>query len=104
MSKKSFTSGLNSLLGEQAEKPKPGRPATQKKEVVSSAERGTLENETRATFIINKDTLRKIKMIAWYDRVLHKDVINEALERYITDWEIENKTTLIKIEKLKNKI
>jgi hypothetical protein len=79
MSKKNFTGGLNSLLGDQPEKPKRGRPVTQTKEITKSSQEGTKENETRATFIINEELLEKLKAIAYWDRVLIKDVINTAL-------------------------
>ena len=73
MSKKNFTGGLNSLLGEQTEKPKRGRPVTQTKEITKSSQEGTKENETRATFIINEELLDKLKAIAYWDRVLIKE-------------------------------
>ena len=83
MSKKDFTGGLNSLLGDQPEKPKRGRPVTQTKEITKSSQEGTKENETRATFIINEDLLDKLKAIAYWDRVLIKDVVNTALQMYV---------------------
>ena len=45
MSKKNFTGGLNSLLGDQPEKPKRGRPVTQTKEITKSSQEGTKEND-----------------------------------------------------------
>ena len=81
MSKKNFTGGLNSLLGDQPEKPKRGRPVTQTKELNSSSQEGTKEKETRATFIINEELLDKLKAIAYWDRVLIKDVVNTALQK-----------------------
>jgi len=83
MSKKNFTGGLNSLLGDQPEKPKRGRPVTQTKEITKSSQEGTKENETRATFIINEELLDKLKAIAYWDRVLIKDVVNTALHEAI---------------------
>ena len=83
MSKKDFTGGLNSLLGDQPEKPKRGRPVTQTKEITKSSQEGTKENETRATFIINEELLDKLKAIAYWDRVLIKDVVNTALQEYV---------------------
>ena len=80
MSKKNFTGGLNSLLGDQPEKPKRGRPVTQTKEITKSSQEGTKENETRATFIVNEELLDKLKAIAYWDRLLIKDVINTALQ------------------------
>ena len=87
MSKKNFTGGLNSLLGDQPDKPKRGRPVTQTKEITKSSQEGTKENETRATFIINEELLDKLKAIAYWDRVLIKDVINVALLDTIAKYE-----------------
>ena len=90
MSKKNFTGGLNSLLGDQPEKPKRGRPVTQTKEINSSSQEGTKEKETRATFIINEELLDKLKAIAYWDRVLIKDVLNIALQDVIAKYESKN--------------
>jgi ACT domain-containing protein len=90
MSKKNFTRGLNSLLGDQPEKPKRGRPVTQTKEITKSSQEGTKENETRATFIINEELLDKLKAIAYWDRVLIKDVVNTALQETIAKYEKKN--------------
>ena len=61
MSRKNFTGGLNSLLGDQPDRPKRGRPVTQTKEITKSSKEGTKENETRATFIVNEELLEKLK-------------------------------------------
>jgi len=90
MSKKNFTGGLNSLLGDQPEKPKRGRPVTQTKEITKSSQEGTKENETRATFIVNEELLDKLKAIAYWDRVLIKDVINTALQDVVAKYEKKN--------------
>jgi hypothetical protein len=87
MSKKNFKGGLNSLLGDQPEKPKRGRPVTQFKEITKSSQEGTKENETRATFIINEELLEKLKAIAYWDRSLIKDVVNTALQDAINKYE-----------------
>ena len=87
MSKKNFSGGLNSLLGDQPETPKRGRPVTQTKEITKSSQEGTKENETRATFIINEELLEKLKAIAYWDRVLIKDVINTALQETVAKYE-----------------
>ena len=81
MSKKNFTGGLSSLLGETNKEDKAtkvGRPKTQFKEITKSSQEGTKENETRATFIVNEELLDKLKAIAYWDRVLIKEVINTA--------------------------
>lgn len=90
MSKKDFTGGLNSLLGDQPEKPKRGRPVTQTKEITKSSQEGTKEKETRATFIVNEDLLEKLKAIAYWDRVLIKDVVNTALQEIVAKYEKKN--------------
>jgi hypothetical protein len=90
MSKKNFTGGLSSLLGDQTDKPKRGRPVTQTKEITKSSQEGTKENETRATFIINEDLLEKLKAIAYWDRVLIKDVINTSLAETVAKYEKKN--------------
>jgi hypothetical protein len=87
MTKKNFTGGLNSLLGDQPEKPKRGRPVTQTKEITKSSQEGTKENETRATFIVKESLLEKVKAVAYWDRILMKDVINTALEEYLSRYE-----------------
>ena len=106
MSKKNFTGGLNSLLGEKPKQEtgsqikkdqannlkvntfkKVGRPVTQFKEITKSSQEGTKENETRATFIVNEDLLEKLKAIAYWDRLLIKDVINTAFEETISKHE-----------------
>ena len=90
MSKKNFIGGLNSLLGDQPEKPKRGRPVTQTKEITKSSQEGTKEKETRATFIVNEDLLEKLKAIAYWDRVLIKDVVNTALQEIVAKYEKKN--------------
>jgi hypothetical protein len=90
MSKKDFTGGLNSLLGEQPDSPKRGRPVTQTKEITKSSQEGTKDNETRATFIVNEDLLDKLKAIAYWDRVLIKDVVNTALQEIVVKYEKKN--------------
>lgn len=97
MSKKNFTGGLNSLLGETSkgdnpvmDKAKVGRPKTSTKVISKSSQEGTKENETRATFIVNEELLDKLKAIAYWDRVMIKEVINIALEEAVSKYEKKN--------------
>jgi hypothetical protein len=90
MSKKSFTGGLNSLLGDQTEKPKRGRPKTSTREITKSSQEGTKEKETRATFIVNEDLLDKLKAIAYWDRKLIKEVVDTALQDAVDKYEKKN--------------
>jgi hypothetical protein len=90
MSKKNFTGGLSSLLGDQPEKPKKGRPVTQTKEITKSSQEGTKENETRATFIVNEGLLEKLKAVAYWERRMIKEVIASALEEIVAKYEKKN--------------
>jgi hypothetical protein len=90
MSKKNFTGGLSSLLGDQPETTKRGRPQTVFKEITKSSQEGTKENETRATFIVNEELLEKLKAIAYWDRKLIKEVINTALQEGVDKYEKKN--------------
>jgi hypothetical protein len=85
--KKDFKGGLQSLLGEGETVKKPGRPKTQTKTIEKSSQEGTKANETRATFIVNEDALEKLKLIAYWERLLIKDVVNQALEKFIQEYE-----------------
>jgi hypothetical protein len=93
MAKKNFSGGLNSLLGEptQAEQFSiTEKPKAAKKEITKTSQIGTKEKETRATFIVQEDLLEKMKSLAYWDRVLIKDIINQALEEHITRYEKKN--------------
>lgn len=102
MNKKDFTGGLNSLLGERKpEHQEPAKPAVfepvkpeskevaqvDKKSAASTSKRGTKPDETRATLIVNEEVLEKLKAIAYWERTLIKDVVNEALEESVKRYE-----------------
>jgi len=89
MSKKNFTGGLNSLLGDN-DKPKRGRPKTSTREITKSSQEGTKEKETRATFIVNEELLEKLKAIAYWDRKLIKEVVDTALQEAVAKYEKKN--------------
>lgn len=110
MSKKTFSGGLDSLLGDTASKITPegakkfldtmnkeidkpkkvGRPKTQFKEITKSSQEGTREGETRATFIVREELLDKLKAIAYWERSMLKGVINSALQEAIDKYEKKN--------------
>ena len=90
MSKKDFTGGLSSLLGDQPDKPKLGRPITNNRVITKSSQEGIKENETRATFIINENLLEKIKAIAYWKRTKIKDIVNKALLKAVQEHEDKN--------------
>lgn len=90
MSKKNFTGGLNSLLGDQPDKATVAKPKTSTRETTKTSQEGTKENETRATFIVNEDVLEKLKAIAYWERILIKDIANTAFEETITKYVKKN--------------
>ena len=93
MAKKNFSGGLNSLLGDTKQTEAASvtaEPKAAKKEITKTSQIGTKEKETRATFIVNEDLLEKMKAVAYWDRVLIKDIINQALEEHIARYEKKN--------------
>ena len=49
----------------------------------NSLEKGLQDGWTRATFILRKDYLSKLKAVSYWDRKKMKEVIDEALEAYL---------------------
>lgn len=97
MSKKDFKGGLDSLLQPTTvPTPKPknkgGRPKTSTRVVTKSSQESTKEGETRATFIVKEPLLEDIKNIAYWDRVMIKDIVNTALQHYVDQYRQKNKT------------
>lgn len=83
--KKGFLGGVNTLLGapDQSET----IPNSQLVEVEKSP---VLFDETRATFILNAADLEKLKAVAYWDRLLLKEVVAEAITQYLTSYEKKN--------------
>ena len=96
MSKKNFTGGLSSLLGDQPEVAETvAKTITKTKEIpaisqVTKDVAKEVSKETRATFIINETLLEKLKAIAYWDRLLLKEIISSALSDTITKYEKKN--------------
>ena len=88
--KKSFAGGLSSILGDQPQQPRRGRPRTNFREITKSSQEGVRLNETRAIFIIREDLLDKIKAIAYWDRLTIKQFMDSALSGAIESWEDAN--------------
>jgi hypothetical protein len=65
------------------------QPVQQQPEV-ASIKKGLKNDETRATFIVREDLLEKLKAVAYWERLNIKDVINEALDRYVGAYERQN--------------
>tara|TARA_B100000767_G_C19433848_1_gene397128 strand:+ start:173 stop:472 length:300 start_codon:yes stop_codon:yes gene_type:complete len=91
MSKKNFKGNFNKLLGNM--------PTSDKKKPEYLAKKSIEENlpsdpskplTTRATFIVNKQSLEELKDIAFWDRALIKEVLDDALSSYIKNWKSIN--------------
>lgn len=80
MTKKSFKTGFDSLLGASN---------ISKKELPSHNQEKSKE-EKRATFLIDIDQYDKIKSISYWDRKLIKEVLFDALSSYIKSYENKN--------------
>jgi hypothetical protein len=81
MSKKTFSGGLNSLLGEPSEKPKAGKP----EEAIKKPSGGA--GGIRTTLILQGEILEKVKAMAYWDRTTIKEVVASALEEAIARYE-----------------
>ena len=76
MSKKDFTGGLDSLLGSAGSKPNKG-----------TSKEGTAPGETRATILITEASWEKVKDIAYWDRIMIKEVVAAAFDDFISRYE-----------------
>ena len=54
-----------------------------RKETSKSSQEGLKDGWTRATFILKKDRLEKIKLLAYWERKQVKEVMDEVLEDYL---------------------
>ena len=86
MTKKTFSGGLNSLLGE-ADKPKAKKAPLSQRKVKKTSELGLQEGLTRATFILSEDVLEKLKALAYWERLKIKEAHEEAINEYLAKYE-----------------
>ncbi len=56
---------------------------------VKTSEAGLKADWTRATFIVKKEHLEKVKALAYWDRKKVKEIIEEALESYLKDKKVD---------------
>ena len=49
----------------------------------NSVDKGLQDGWTRATFVLRKDYLNKLKAVSYWDRKKMKEVIDEALGAYL---------------------
>lgn len=104
MAKKNFKGGFDSLLGNNKQEneiktntrstpvqhPLNDPSTIKKREEKIIEDNIKREEEVRATFIIDKNLLNNLKSIAYWDRLLIKDVLNQALNDYVDKYEIKN--------------
>lgn len=83
MSKKSFTSGLDSVLLGGVPKEKP-----QEKQAQKQAPKPP--KEIRATFIVDPQDIEKLKAIAYWERLKIKEVADDMIKGYIKAYEKKN--------------
>jgi len=55
----------------------------------NSSEKGLQDGWTRATFVLRKDYLSKLKAVSYWDRKKMKEVIDEALGSYLKEKRIK---------------
>lgn len=84
MSKKNFKQGLSSLL------PDPQEPTAPAKTSTKRAQDKKQSQDTRATFILDIETIEKIKALAYWERKQIKETIAEALETYLETYEAKH--------------
>lgn len=75
-------SGLFAQVEE--EKKKVGRPLSEKIIRTNTAQEGLPPTLTRATFIVDVETLDVLKNYAYTERIPIKDVVNQALREYVS--------------------
>ena len=79
MAKKNFKSGFDSLLENND-----NNSTENSKKVVKSRKS---ESEIRATFILSEDHHNTIKAISYWEGKMLKDILYEALEAYISEYQ-----------------
>jgi hypothetical protein len=57
---------------------------------VPSTKRGLKEGYDRVTFIVKDEVAYKLNCIASVEDVFLKEIVNNALEAFISDWEKKN--------------
>ena len=111
----SYRKKLNSIKDEKETpttvKPKRGRPKEINRVVTKTSQSGLREGLTRATFIIQEETLDKLKARAYTDRKKLKDLVTEALNYYLDNTKAEVITnaslklgTMLRVEDLSKEI
>jgi len=72
----------DSRKGGNKEKLKPGQPKTIPR-VITAAQKGLPEGWVRATFITREEYVEKLKAMAYWERRMLKEIVDEALSAYL---------------------
>lgn len=56
---------------------------------IPSVQKGLQQGWSRATFILKEDLIDKLKAVAYWERMTIKDVLQDALEEYFKDKNIQ---------------
>lgn len=86
---KDLKSGLHSVFS-SSKSEQPPQVENAEKEPLSSTKQGLSEEYDRETFIVRIDLMGKIKDIAYWDRQLLKETVEDALSSYVKAWEKKN--------------
>lgn len=81
MAKKQLTSLIDGIIGgdtnaDSEQTKRIGRPKNE-----------DTDTNIRATFMVDKEQLKKLKYISLIDNRRQKDILKDALEHYIRNWE-----------------
>lgn len=88
MAKRDLSSLVNGIIGND-NATQNNSPNPDMKRSVGRPKKDSSKEEVRATFVGDKNIMRKLKFIAVADDCLLKDIINKSFEKYIVEWEKE---------------
>lgn len=92
MAKKSFiggAGGIDTIISDM--KSIKAKEPTRVEIQIKSNKEGTLSGESRATYILQDVIIERIKEIAYIERKKIKEVVSEAFEAYIKNYDKHNK-------------
>jgi hypothetical protein len=102
MGKKSFQKEIGSLMNQtinqtlskmisgdkpKQETPKEKRPVGRPRKKSSTCQNGLPEGETRMTFLVSEVHQDKLKYISYRERLSLKQIMSEAIQNYLNDYE-----------------
>ena len=70
-------------------KKKAGRPKTNTRVITSANQEGLKEGWTRKTFIVRENWIERIKDLAYWDRLQHKEALDQIMEEYFKQHKVK---------------